>query len=484
MRFMHSHWKEDIKKQHRKEVVKMADHYERGAKQQEAQKRELQKNIKKFQDKISEEEIQKADILSKTRQVSLLNNNVELLNDRAGKLRDAYRIKGVLDLATSGDETLGVDGSEWDKHPTLLPCKNGVINLATGELLPPDPNYMMRHASEYKYKGLHEEAPFWTDFLLKVFCYDLEMLDYFERVIGYAVTGLTSHKEIYIAKGPKANNGKSNVFETIKRVVGGYASILGESVLLQTGKKSGGPDPDMLVLDGLRMAIAAEPAQGQKFNKETIKQITGSDHIRARGLYTDTVEFRPICKLFIHTNFMPHIKGADRAFFQRLRIIPFNAQFLKDPKEVDESRHIYQALEGETVKQMYLNESSGILSWIVRCAKKFLIDRSLKPPLKVLHEVEDYKGDMDPVGEWIHDWCEEHPDNPNVKTQAKDLYQSFVCYCKEELALEEQFIISNRKFGDQMQQQFTRGKTNVYYYIGISIRSGFRADERVPTSSK
>ncbi|MEZ6854973.1 phage/plasmid primase, P4 family [Halodesulfovibrio aestuarii] len=487
MRFMNSHWVEDTKKQHRKEVVNMAEHFERGAKIESKKITEVQEQIEKLAKKISEsEDPSKADIVAqsdKRKELSKATFNRKQFNDRADKLRNDRRTSGILNMATSGEDTLGMDGTEWDKEHTLLPCANGIIDLQTGHLLPPDPKYKMRHASKFEYRGLHEEAPFWTDFLHKVFCGKLELLEYFERVIGYAITGLDSHKEIYVAFGPSADNGKSSLFDTIMKVMGGYASVLNDSVLLQTGKKSGGPDPELLVLDGLRMAAVAEPGEGQKFNKETIKQITGSDRIRARGLYTDTIEFKPRCKLFIHTNFMPQVNGADKAFFNRLRPIPFNARFTKIKKEVDESKHIYLAMPRSLVDEKLKEEAHGILSWLVRCARTFLSDLDLTPPLIVRNSLESYTEDNDPVGTWINDWCQEHPQNPEVRTQAKILYDSFKCYCMEELNIEDKYVISNRRFGDQMKQRFERVKTNVYHYSGISIKSGFKADERPKNST-
>lgn len=490
MRFVYSHWEDDVKKQHRKEIVNMADYFDRGSNYQRGKSQEVQKEIEQITAKIEEaksqdEEPKESDQIAlqdKKDERSWLRKSKNALDERAAKLRNDTRTAGIIRMATSGEDTLGMDGSEWDKEHTLLPCANGIIDLKTGHLLPPDPKYKMRHASEHEYLGLHVEAPFWTDFLHKVFCGNMELLEYFERIIGYAVTGLDSHKEIYIAYGPSADNGKSSLFDTIMSVVGGYASVLNDSVLLQTGKKASGPDPELLVLDGLRMAVASEPAQGQKFNKENIKQITGSDRIRARGLYTDTIEFKPRCKLFIHTNFMPQVNGADRAFFNRLRLIPFNARFTNDPDEVDESKHIYLAMPRNMVDEKLAEEAPGILSWIVRCAQKFLSDLLLISPLIMVHELQTYMEDNDPVGSWLNDWCTEHPHDPNVRTQAKDLYESFVCYCKEEHKMEERFIIKQRTFGGQMQQKFTRIKTSVYYYVGVSIKSGFRADERPNTS--
>ncbi|SHJ77843.1 DNA primase family protein [Halodesulfovibrio aestuarii] len=483
MQFVNSHWKDDAKRQHRKEVTIMAEQFDRGSNYLFSKYKELESQIEQLSLKISQagDEPEQADlaaIAKKRKELKQNKYNRKMLDDRASKLRNDRRISGVINMAKSGEDTLGIEGTEWDKDHTLLPCANGIIDLETGHLLPPDPKYKMRHASPYEYRGLHEEAPFWTDFLYKIFCNNIELLEYFERVIGYAVTGLTSHKEIYIAIGPTANNGKSSLFNTIMKVLGGYSSTISKSVLLQGNKKNDGADPALMALEGLRMAVASEPDSSETFDKEIIKQITGADEVSTRGLYESQVVLQLFCKLFVHANSVPRIKNADRALFERMRLIPFNARFTKNLKEVDEAKHIYHAKPSNTVNDRIEEEAPGILSWLVRCARTFLSDLDLTPPLIVRHEVESYTEDNDPIGAWVDDWCEVHPHDSNVRTKANDLYESFKCYCMEELKINEKYLMNNKGFGSQLTQRFKKKKIKIFYYFGISIKAGFKAEER------
>jgi putative DNA primase/helicase len=48
------------------------------------------------------------------------------------KFRSVNGIRGIVALAKT---KLGVKGDEFDSDPDLVGCQNGVLNLATGELL-------------------------------------------------------------------------------------------------------------------------------------------------------------------------------------------------------------------------------------------------------------------------------------------------------------------------------------------------------------
>ena len=81
--------------------------------------------------------------------------------DRARALRGVRRSGDVLRMATLGKYSLGRTGAEFDQHPTLLPCANGVIDLETGRLLKPDPKLYMTKGSPFPYLGLHAHSALW-----------------------------------------------------------------------------------------------------------------------------------------------------------------------------------------------------------------------------------------------------------------------------------------------------------------------------------
>jgi len=395
------------------------------------------------------------------------STKVEALRGRAKSIRSLSRTKQVLEVSASGAGSLGVSGEHWDAHPTLMAAANGVVDLETGELQRARPDLYLRKQSPYRYGGLHVYDAFWQDHIRKVFCGRADLIDYFERVIGYAATGLMSHKELYCAYGPTANNGKSQTFNAIAEALGQYAGTFKVSVLLEDGQKAAGPDPDLLVLDGLRMAITSEPKRGAKFSVEMLKAVTGDDIIRARGLYSDPIEFRALCKLFLHTNFIPQLRSADKAFEKRLRVIPFEAVFTLNADEVDESKHIYLGLPSDVLKRRMAEAGPAILSWVVRCARRFIRERDLTPPEIVRQWTREYAEEQDLVGEFISLCC---TTGEGLKTQAKDIYAAFVRWCKEERGMTDKFVMSFRSFGEDMKQRVEKHSSNKVYYLGIAPR--------------
>lgn len=461
-----------------KEAMTIADLYEGAAAEQLAkrgediaQAREAERC--KWLESPDSEEAKRAEYEAELRAKKSNSEKIKTLRDRARSIRDAGRAKKVLEIASSGVGSLGVSGKTWDQYPTLMACANGVIDLTTGGLTPASPDMMLRKTSPYPYLGLHLHSTFWEDHLRKVFCGDAALIDYFERVIGYAATGLISHKELYCAYGPTSNNGKSQTFNAIAEAMGQYAGTFKVTVLLEDGQKTAGPDPDFLVLDGLRMAITSEPKRGAKFSAEMLKAVTGDDIIRARGLYSDPIEFKAICKLFLHTNFIPQLRSADRAFERRLRVIPFEAMFTMNPDEEDPARHIYAGLPADVLKRNMAESGPAVLSWIVRCARRFLRDRDLTPPPIVQQWTKEYAEEQDLVGEFIAFCCHT---GDSLRVQAKDMYAAFTKFCQQEKSIPDNRIMSLRAFGDDMKQRFKKHSSNKVFYLGVAPRPEWMPD--------
>ncbi|MFV0422153.1 hypothetical protein [Oleidesulfovibrio sp.] len=122
-------------------VTDIAEDYEAAAFEQldyaDVRTMEMQAEIAKEEDKDEADRLRK----KAERILKGLRSKGQRLKERARLLRGRNRIKNVLEMATYGAHSLGTTGKEWDKHPTLLPCLNGVIDLETGRLLKPSPEY-------------------------------------------------------------------------------------------------------------------------------------------------------------------------------------------------------------------------------------------------------------------------------------------------------------------------------------------------------
>lgn len=393
------------------------------------------------------------------------------LQERARKLRGRTRAMNVLKVASTGQGSLGISGKEWEQHPLLMACADGLVDLETGKLFRSTPGHYLMKSSPMPYVGLVTFSDWWEGHLRKIFCDDEDLVDYFEHIVGYSVTGERYNKDIWVAYGPQANNGKSFTFNTIKSVVGDYATTIKVDVLLDDGRDSKGPDPDMMVLDGLRMGLASEAGEKARFSIEKIKAITGGDDVRARGMYMDSKIIQSKVKLWLHTNTIPKLTGYDPGFQLRLKVIPFMAKFTPRPEEADPRRFIYPAMDQQEATLIQQREGPAIFSWVLRCARKFLRNTHYSTPSAVSQFTKEYFDEQDLLKQFIDACCNEAPDE---ETQAKHLYAAFKKYCMEELGTPESRLISFKSFGLELQKRYRRRMSNRVYYRGLVLKDEWK----------
>ncbi|MEZ6854384.1 DNA primase family protein [Halodesulfovibrio aestuarii] len=447
-------WQPDAVSEFGREVMNLANHYDKAAK--------MQWKVVKDPKTIEEGKLTEAKALHKA------------FTSRAKSLRGSSRRSSVLRTAVVGMDSMAMSGEEWDKYPTLLATPNGYVDLETGKLYPPDPKMFIRQRSPYPYLGLQARDPFFDDMVEKLLCSSHDLMAYVQKVVGYASTGNLTHKEFYAAYGPMGNNGKSMFFNAICDVLGDYAATLRTELLLE-GKGLSNEDPFWIALRNKRMAVASEAKKGSKFSMDRIKLVTGSDATVVRGLYEAPTEIRMPCKLFLHTNYIPRAHGGDRAFMDRLRIIPFMARFVSDLNAVDECKHIYMGRPMNEIDFRLKKAGSAILTYIVNGAKMYLNSMNLTPPEEVRNQTEEYIEDVDVIGEFIKIRCIL---GEKEKCQVKPFYNAFKAFCTNERAIPEKGIPAFGSFVSDLVRRdgITKKTTNYAFFHGICLRPEFRTE--------
>lgn len=371
-------------------------------------------------------------------------------DQRASGLRAKNRSLNVLSMSAIGAGSLGRTGQEFDQHPNLLAFANGVVDLETGRLLRASPGLYLTKASKIEYPGYHAYSAWWDEHLRKIFCGNEVLLDYFETCIGYSATGLQTNKDIWVALGPQADNGKSVTFNAIKYAMGNVATTIKLDVLLEEKNRSKGPDPDLMVLDGIRMGLASEATAGVKFSMERIKAITGGDDVRARAMYADSKIIQTKVKLWLHTNEVPQISGYDPGFMLRLRILPFLARFVRHPADVNLDKHCYPAIGKFEVERELRAAYPAIAAWIVRCARKFMLNMNYSTPPIVLDKTKEYFEEQDIVGEFIASRCQI---GSGFQCGSAQIHKSFAAWCKEAQGMSDKQIWSNKRLSGELKKR-------------------------------
>lgn len=369
------------------------------------------------------------------------------LSKHAQKSEAASAIANMLSLARSEDGVPIAPG-ELDKDPFVLNCENGIVDLATGKLLPHDTAIYHTKIIPSKYDP-HAVCPTWLSFLSRIMDDDKELIGYIQRSIGYSLTGNTSEQCLFFLYGHGAN-GKSTFIETLAALSGDYGLKTPTETLMV--KKSGGGVPnDVARLHGARLVTASEVDEGNRLNESLVKDLTGGDTITARFMRAEFFDFKPVFKLWMFGNHKPVIRGTDKGIWRRIRLIPFEVTIPDEEKD----RRLPEKLRAEM---------PGILAWAVRgCLEWQRI--GLKPPTRIVQATSDYQAEMDILGNFISECCVIGNDE---KCSAKELYQAYKTWatdCGE-------FVANQRRFGQGLSERglerVRRGAGIWWYGIGLN----------------
>ena len=281
---------------------------------------------------------------------------------------------------------------EFDTHDGLLNVRNGVVNLATGELLPHNPDLLFTNFADVDYKP-DAVSPHWDLLVRGLAGDDVEVLGYLQRAAGYTITGSTAEQKLFFLHGAGAN-GKTTYVEVLAKLLGDLANPVGFDSLLNS--RDGKMENTLAGLVGCRMAMATEAPEGRSFNEEALKGATGGDTLRARFMYKDGFKFAPKFKLWITGNNKPTVRGITQGTWRRFEL-------------VDAGPGVPEAKRIKDLKQKILRELPGVLAWCVRGSVEWH-KQGLATPKKIRDAVETYRLENDVVGRWIEECCTVRPD--------------------------------------------------------------------------
>lgn len=146
----------------------------------------------------------------------------EKMFGRASYLNSSRGVNACIKFTLANSDPLICRPDIWDKDPWLLGVANGVVDLRTGEFRPGRPDDFMKKACPVEWKGLNTPAPKWEQSLSEIIGAFDGVSDYLHKVLGYAITGLSSEPLFLMLYGERGRNGKTVIMETLKKVLGPY----------------------------------------------------------------------------------------------------------------------------------------------------------------------------------------------------------------------------------------------------------------------
>lgn len=385
----------------------------------------------------------------------------ENLEKRINQLRTHRRRKCVLETVSAYISFKG----KWDNLPNKLPCANGIVDLKTGILVESHPQQFIKKVCSTHYNP-DATCPKFEQFLKDITLGDEELERFIARLLGYSLLGIPREEKVFYFFGD-GRNGKGTLMHAIQNVLGPLSKTFPSEMLLiqRNPPSSSSPNPEMANLEGVRIAVFSEINEGRKIDSAKVKNLSGRDTIPCRRLFSNTdLQIVPTHSMILQTNYKPKAPADDKALWSRNILVPFNARFVKNPKEGTNERPIKESLKDEL-----LEESSGILRWLIEgCLEYQKI--GLKIPQSIIDQTECYRKENDNIALFIDQFC--------------ILSDEFNTPClKMELAIKEFFkeealpVPKRNEISSYMKEKFKKEEKSIgNFWKGISIKQKTLSD--------
>ncbi len=365
--------------------------------------------------------------------------------------KTSYRNAAV--TAARADRRIAATADQWDKDIYLLNTPNETIDLKTGELRPHNPEDYLTNQTTVGVSSA--QCPKWRQFLQQITLGDTDYMNYLQRLAGYCLTGSTREQSLFFLFG-SGRNGKGVFIDTLAYLLGeGYRKTAASKTF--TVQHNEEHSTVIAHLRGARLVTASEIEPGKRWAESRIKELTGEDRIAARFTGCDVFEFQPQCTILISANNKPKISNVDPAIRDRIKILPFMADFTNP---LHQNKNLREELKAE---------AGAILWWAVQGAVEWYRN-GLNTPKVVLDHTVNYLDSEDHEGRWIK---ENIVRDFKAETTLIDLYSNWQTF-----AIEHQTDAKkSRDLSERLEREnYIKGKqpgTKRTIFKGIRIRTPF-----------
>ncbi|MBR5414195.1 MAG: hypothetical protein IK114_14390 [Fibrobacter sp.] len=290
------------------------------------------------------------------------------------------------DIRRMGDLHLTVLSEKSYPRSPYLAFSNGVLNVNTMEWSEGfNPQRIVTEYLDYAYDG-YAQCPLWDKFLKEIMpdeCQRLVLQEFFGMVYldrsGFSVEKFA----LFVGKGA---NGKSVIFEVMKRVIGEANVTTLDSVQLS--------DEKMLpYVKGARLNFSPDMASQKDFSS-ALKALASGQDVTGRKIYGEAEKIKcpPLC---FAMNELPRFRDVTDAFFRRILLFTFEVQI---PPHRQDKR---------LVERICSSDRPGIMNWILdgrfrlmRNGGEFTYSEKMEKDLNILRGKVRGGGEY-PVKSWL-----------------------------------------------------------------------------------
>lgn len=304
------------------------------------------------------------------------------------KASEKMSARSAMLRAAMSEPGIPVRVSDLDLDPYLLNCRNGTLDLRTGVLRPHDGNDLITKTTGLDYDP-EATSELWDRVLMGAVGGNVELAEFLQRAIGYALIGLPLERVFFFLYGP-GGTAKTTLINAFMAALGEYAMTADfETWLLRN--TPGGNRGDLVRLAGARLVTSAEGRHGARWDESLIKRVTGGDVLTCAAKFENEVSFLPSFTILIAANDAPSARDDDGALWDRLRRCPITTVI---PKEQRDPTIKEQLKEPE--------HAAAVLAWAVRGCLEY--QRGGLGSAKVVDDsTAAYHAENDHFGEFLAD---------------------------------------------------------------------------------
>lgn len=233
-----------------------------------------------------------------------------------------------------------VQRMEIDTHMIPL-LDNTCLNIFTWETTEIQPFQYFTSRLDAKIIDIQDERvrefESWQN---NVCCGDKEYVLYKRRITGLSLTMMNFDRAVYVALGPVGRNGKSSEATLLDLVCmtqspnRGY-TLSREYLTKQAQNGKSANAADTVLMDTVdKCIVIADECRDVPLDNALIKSFVSGDRANARNLYeTERATFLCHFTMWIIANKTLKIDYTDKALMDRLRLMPYNAQWVTNPAQ-------------------------------------------------------------------------------------------------------------------------------------------------------
>lgn len=344
---------------------------------------------------------------------------------KISKLSKNTFCKSVIDFIKASKSEMY---NPFDKNIYLLGFTNGVYDFETNMFRNGRMSDYISMTCGYDYQESTEEDIYvMKEYLRKIMPKEDER-DLLLRVLATSLSGISLNH--FIVCTGLGSNGKDSLFSYLmKEILGSYYYRCSNTVLQQSASSE--LNVGLANMNKRRLVLFNEASTKAPLNVPLIKEITGTNAISARGLYSSNTVVNIHQTMFMLVNDKPKLDKVDQAIANRLIVFQFRSlfksrEYLEQNNLQEGDNDIY--VGDETIKtNVWLKRYKYALlhlllqSWKVFQEDGYVIKRV---PESIKKENDAYLKESDPIYSWFGTQYKK-VDDKKTFIKVKDVYDTF-----------------------------------------------------------